>query len=298
MRDRRDTYMYLEHRPPSSTSTILHSRLQLESLAMAAERLRSTILTKDGINWYYEQEGTGPDVVLIPDGLGECQMFDRPMSTIARAGFKVTTFDMPGMSRSSAAPPETYQDVTGQKLAAYIVTLMDELGIKAASVWGCSSGASTVLALCADFPERVRNGMPHEVPTANPDTLQNIHEGDPATIAAELASTIRTMTANEEAWDALGPVVHERLRANYPRWAYGYPRTIPASAATRTEDLHKVPIDWTVGGAGPMQVFFENVVIATREKIPITTLPGFHFPYVSHPEAFAKYVIDTSRKYL
>ncbi|KIW86608.1 uncharacterized protein Z519_12792 [Cladophialophora bantiana CBS 173.52] len=265
---------------------------------MAPERLRSTILTKDGINWYYEQEGSGPDVVLIPDGLGDCQMFDKPMSIIGSSGFKVTTFDMPGMSRSSSAPPETYQDVTGQKLANYIVTVMDQLGIKTASVWGCSSGASTVLALCSGFPERVRNGMPHEVPTANPENLQNIHDADPATISRDMAAVSRAMSANEEAWDALGPEVHERLRDNYVRWAYGYPRTIPGSAATKTEDLHKVPIDWTVGAAGPTQVFFENVVIATRESIPIKTLPGFHFPYVSHPEAFAKYVVETTRKYL
>ncbi|KIX95807.1 uncharacterized protein Z520_08515 [Fonsecaea multimorphosa CBS 102226] len=268
---------------------------------MSAERVRSTVLTKDGINWYYEQEGTGPDLVLIPDGLGDCQMFDKPMSLIASSRFKVTTFDMPGMSRSSAAPPETYQEVTGEKLATYIDTLMDKLDITTASVWGCSSGASTVLALCANFPHRVRNAMPHELPTTNPPSIDNIHEADPATLPAALAATIRTMSGGEAAWDALGPEVHDRLRANnYVRWAYGYPRTIPGSAPTltTTENLHKVPIDWTVGGAGPMQVFFENVVIAAREKIPITTLPGFHFPYVSHPEVFAKYVVETCRKYL
>ncbi|KAH0843771.1 hypothetical protein AYO21_11507 [Fonsecaea monophora] len=267
---------------------------------MPAQRTRSTVRTNDGITWYYEQEGSGPDIVLIPDGVGDCGLFDQPMSTIASSGFRVTTFDMPGMSRSAAtAPPETYQDVTGQKLAGYIVTLMDELGIKSAAVWGCSSGATTVLALCSGFPDRVRNGMPHEVPTVNPDNLKNIHEvTDTDALTAELAATIRTMSANEAAWDALGAEVHERLRGNYARWAYGYPRTIPGSAATKTEDLHKVPIDWTVGGAGPMQAFFENVVIATREKIPITTLPGFHFPYVSHPEAFARYVVETSRKYV
>ena len=50
-------------------------------------------------------------LVLIPDGFGECQMFDKPMSVIAKSGFTVTTFDMPGMSRFSKAPPETYQEV-------------------------------------------------------------------------------------------------------------------------------------------------------------------------------------------
>src|SRR5690348_8946619 len=110
-------------------------------------RTRSTITTKDGITWYYEQEGTGPHVVLIPDGLGECQMFDKPMSLIADHGFTVTTFDMPGMSRSCNAPPETYQDVTAQMLADYVIGLLDELRIDVATFWGSSSGGSTVLAL-------------------------------------------------------------------------------------------------------------------------------------------------------
>ena len=74
-------------------------------------RTTSTTTTKDGITWYYEQEGSGPHLVLIPDGFGECQMFDKPMSVIAKSGFTVTTFDMPGMSRFSKAPPETYQEV-------------------------------------------------------------------------------------------------------------------------------------------------------------------------------------------
>nr|5XO6_A Chain A, lactonase for protein [Rhinocladiella mackenziei CBS 650.93]5XO6_B Chain B, lactonase for protein [Rhinocladiella mackenziei CBS 650.93]5XO6_C Chain C, lactonase for protein [Rhinocladiella mackenziei CBS 650.93]5XO6_D Chain D, lactonase for protein [Rhinocladiella mackenziei CBS 650.93]5XO6_E Chain E, lactonase for protein [Rhinocladiella mackenziei CBS 650.93]5XO6_F Chain F, lactonase for protein [Rhinocladiella mackenziei CBS 650.93]5XO6_G Chain G, lactonase for protein [Rhinoc len=265
---------------------------------MAATRTRGYVTTKDGIKWYYEQEGSGPDVVLIPDGLGECQMFDKPMSLIASNGFRVTTFDMPGMSRSSDAPPETYQDITGRKLAGYIITLLDTLDIKIASVWGCASGASTVLALCSDYPERVRNGMPHEVPTENPDILLHIHEVDPATISQEMAANSRAYSGNVEAWDALGPEVHARLHDNYPRWAYGYPRTIPPSAPVKTEDLHKVPIDWTVGASTPTKLFFENIVIAAREGINIGTLPGNHFPYVSHPEEFAKYVVETSRKYL
>lgn len=265
---------------------------------MATTRTRSTVLTKDGIKWYYEQEGSGPDIVLIPDGFGECQMFDKPMSIIAGSGFTVTTFDMPGMSRSSSAPSETYHNVTAQKLATYVVTLLDQLDIKIASIWGCSSGASTVLALCSGFPERVRNGMPHEVPTVNPDILLHLPDSDPATISRELAVISKAYSGNEAAWDALGLEVHARLHENYPRWAYGYPRTIPSSAPTKTQDLHKKPIDWTVGASTPTELFFENIVIASKEGLNIGTLPGNHFPYVSHPEAFAKYVVETSRKYL
>lgn len=127
-------------------------------------RTTGTIETpSNGITWYYEQEGTGPPIVLIPDGLGDCKMFDKPMSLLAAKGFAVTTFDMPGMSRSSNAPPETYQEVTAQKLASYVISICKELKIDKPSFWGCSSGGSTVLALVADHPDRMMNAMAHEV---------------------------------------------------------------------------------------------------------------------------------------
>jgi pimeloyl-ACP methyl ester carboxylesterase len=226
-------------------------------------------------------------------------MYDKPMSIIAGQGFRVTTFDMPGMSRSSNAPPETYQDVTAQKLATYIITLLDQLNIKDAAFWGCSSGASTVLALCVDFPERVRNGMPHEVPTYQMDNLASLPTADPDAVSTSMAAITRSMSGNEAAWDALGEEVHARLHKNYVRWARGYPPTIPQSSPVDNLDgLRKRPIDWTVGASTPTQLFFDNVVTATRAGINISTLPGNHFPYVSHPEVFAKHVVDTTRKYL
>lgn len=262
-------------------------------------RTKSTITTKDGITWHYEQEGSGPDIVLIPDGLGECQMYDKPMSIIASQGFRVTTFDMPGMSRSSNAPPETYENVTAQKLATYIIGLLDELNINVASFWGCSSGASTVLALCVDFPERVRNGMPHEVPTQLNDFLEVLVDKDPDTISTSMAAMSRNVSGNEAAWDALGEEVHTRLRANYVRWARGYPLTLPLSSpVANLDDLRKRPIDWTIGAETVTFMFFNNVVTAVRAGISIEMLPGKHFPYVAHPEIFAKHVVDTTRKYL
>jgi pimeloyl-ACP methyl ester carboxylesterase len=188
---------------------------------MATARTTQTVKTKDGINWHVEQEGSGPDVVLVPDGLGECQMFDKSMTMIAAQGFRVTTFDMPGMSRSMDAPPETYQEITGHKLATYVDTLLEALNIPLASVWGCSSGASTVLAMCAAFPDRVRNAMPHELPTTNPEALNGIHEKDPTEIQRDMAITSRALSGDPAGWDALGPEVHARLNDNYVRWAFG-----------------------------------------------------------------------------
>lgn len=266
--------------------------------SMPDKRTKSTITTKNGITWYYEQEGSGPDVVLIPDGLGECQMFNASLPLIAQAGFRVTTFDMPGMSRSSNAPAETYQAVTAQKLAAYVIGLCDELDIRLATFFGSSSGGSTVLALAIDYPDRVRNVLPHEAPTFSMNFLLHLPDSEPDTISSEMAKNSRALSGNEAAWDALGEEVHARLKKNYVRWALGYPMTIPASTPVDIDQLRNKPVDWTIGATTPSYMFFEDVVVATRAGISIAPLEGSHFPYVSHPENFAKHVIEKTRKYL
>lgn len=263
-------------------------------------RKRSTVTTKDGITWYYEQEGSGPHIVLIPDGLGECKMFDKPISVIAAAGFTVTTFDMPGMSRSASAPTETYTDVTAQKLASYVIGICDHLDIQLATFWGSSSGGSTVLALCVDYPQRVRNGLPHEVPTYRMEHLEQLpttHENKDE-LADYFGKICRAVCGNDEAWDGMGEEVHQRLGSNYVRWASSYPRTIPGSSPTDIGKLRGKPIDWTIGFSTATGAFIDNAVTATKADIPIRAIPGMHFPYLSHPEEFAKYIVERTQMYL
>ncbi|KAK5627665.1 hypothetical protein RRF57_003380 [Xylaria bambusicola] len=263
-------------------------------------RTNGKVTTAEGITWYYEQEGSGPDIVLIPDGLGECHMFDKAIPHIVSNGFRVTTFDMPGMSRSSDAPPETFQDVTAQKLASYVISIIDKLGIDTATFWGCSSGGSTVLALLAGYPERVRNALAHEVPTYSRDDLNSLCnlEGDDAISQAVADFVPGAMCGDLEAWAGLGDECHARIWKNYPRWVHGYPRTLPQSSPTDTSTLLQRPLHWTVGGSTEMNWFFDNVVTAAKAGIDISYLPGKHFPYISYPEAFAKHVVENARKHL
>ena len=262
-------------------------------------RTRSNLICKNGIHWYYEQEGAGPHVVLVPDGIGDCGMFDKPMSRIAEKGFTVTTFDMPGMSRSSNAPSETYQEVTAQKLARYVIGICDELSIDVATFWGCSSGGCTVLALAADYPDRVRNALPHEVPTYLMDHLEDVMAGDDDTISRRLTDLASSSTSGDlQVWDALGEEMRTRMYKNWPRWARGYPGFIPQSTPLGKDDLARRPLDWTVGASTPTHLFLDNIVTATKSDIPLQLLPGKHSPYVSHPEEWADYVVEKTRKYL
>jgi hypothetical protein len=57
----------------------------------------------EGIDWYCQQQGDGPAVVLVPSGEGDCAPFD-PVAARLADQFRVLTFDMPGFSRTGAPP--------------------------------------------------------------------------------------------------------------------------------------------------------------------------------------------------
>lgn len=262
-------------------------------------RTAGTTKTDNGITWYYEQEGFGPDVVLIPDGFGDCKMFDKPMCLIAAEGFKVTTFDMPGLSRSFDSPAATYEDVTPQKLASYVISILDALNIDIVTIWGCSSGGSTVLALVADYPTRIRNALAHEVPTYEMPLLLALPSRTDDEIREAMTASIPTHFGNNgKAWEGLGEDALGRIQDNYPRWARGYIRTLGSSFPVDREKLRGKPLEWSVGASTPTAAFFDNIVTAMELGIPIAVIPGMHFPYVSDFEDFAKYVVEKTRKYL
>ena len=154
------------------------------------------------------------------------------------------------------------------------------------------------MALLTDYPERIRNGLPHEVPTyAMPDLLAILDAPD-ENIAKAMSEIISKYSGNAEAWRALGEEVHARLSANYPRMLRGDVRTLGSSFPVKQEKLQGTPLDWSVGALTPTARFFDNIVTATKLDINIGVIPGGQFPYFSHPESFASYVVETTRKYL
>jgi len=92
--------------------------------------------TPGGIEWYIEQSGSGPHLVLIPSGEGDCEAFCKMIPLLAK-NYTVTTFDMPGLSRTKA-PISALHGVHAWMLAEQIIGLMDGLGIERASFFGSS----------------------------------------------------------------------------------------------------------------------------------------------------------------
>ena len=112
-----------------------------------------------GIEWYCEQRGDGPAVVLVPSGEGDCGSFDRVAAELAE-DFTVLTFDAPGFSRSHV---RTADDISVSKFADQIACLVESLETHPATFYGCSSGGVAVLDLVVRHSDLVRNAVVHEV---------------------------------------------------------------------------------------------------------------------------------------
>lgn len=251
-----------------------------------------------GIDWYCEVRGSGPHVVLIPSGEGDCGSFAETADRLADR-FTVLTFDTPGFSRTST--PET---INIPSLAPQIAGLVRALDFGPATFYGCSSGGMAVLDLLADHADLVRNGIIHEAAIVDeswPEQFANLEAlnalDDDAVVAGVNQVLGTQMIENPEAWQALGPEFHERVAPNYLTWVRNYfgpelraPRD-PARFMTR-------PVAWTVGMLTPMAVTYGSLKTCEKAGITWTLLPCIHFPQVTIPDALADHIASQARTHL
>ena len=250
------------------------------------------------IAWYCERRGSGPAIVLIPSGEGDCHSFGRVANDLG-VDFDVLTFDIPGYSQSSRPPQLDL--VPTDEMAGQIAALVSSLGIDRATFYGCSSGGAYALALAANFPELVERAVIHEVavpltdlPPEEAAVFAGLFSRDDEVVVKTCRHLFRNfMNENQEAWDALGEDYHRRLDRNYLTWArHISPRFF--RQFTR-EDLQRRPVTWTVGALTKGSVVEGNRRLAQVGGIAVTTLPCSHFPQVSIPELLAGHIRDAAK---
>ena len=248
----------------------------------------SQIKTQNGISWYCERSGSGPDIVLIPSGEGDCESFAK-VTTLLSTSFRVTTFDMPGMSRTTA-PKSAMTSISASKIASQIIGLLDELSITEATFWGCSSGGLVALALAADHPARVRNVVVHEVPlNVPPEGIRALGNLDDKAISLTCRDVFANMFAEDaEKWHALSEAYHERLDRNFVTWVRTYVGKVERGFSK--EELTRRPVKWTIGALTPAGMFWQNVVDGFAAGIQVGVLPSKHFPQVTVPEVLAEHI--------
>ncbi|KAH7308308.1 zearalenone hydrolase [Rhexocercosporidium sp. MPI-PUGE-AT-0058] len=253
----------------------------------------SQIQTDDEFSWYVEQSGSGPHIILIPSGEGDCHSFGE-VAKLLSPNFTVTTFDMPGFSRT-AAPASALEHLSPRKGANQILSLMDRLGIARATVYGSSSGGLFALAMLQNYEERVERIIIHEVPMTVIDGVRDWAKLPPSedkmivAYCQQLFANI--MNEDTTAWEALGPEYHKRLEKNFVTWSKTYVPVVDEANWDKEElKAKRGKINWTLGGLMPLGIFYENIVIATEVGISIKVLKCKHFPYVSIPGVLADYI--------
>ena len=257
-----------------------------------------------GIDWYCELRGSGPTIVLIPSGEGDCGSLVKVANLLADE-FTVLTFDMPGFSRSSA-PPD-FGLVTAGMLGDQIAALITSLGLAPATFYGCSSGGQAALSLVADHCDIVRNAIVHEAalmgegdvcwPEEMAGMFAALNALDDAGVAKACAEIFRNgMNQDPRAWDDLGPQYHQRLEKNYATWVRHY--TVVDHRSYSAEELSRRPIAWSVGGYTSIWAMTGNFRTARRANIELVYLRSKHFPQVCIPDELARHVRENAKPYV
>jgi pimeloyl-ACP methyl ester carboxylesterase len=123
--------------------------------------IKSSTLKVPGASIYYEVQGAGPLLLIIPGGAQDAGVFADLSQQLADR-YTVVAFDPRGNSRSAfdGEPEELQLDVQGDDAAS----LIRSLGSPPAYVFGTSGGAQIGLNLAARHPELVRALVAHEPP--------------------------------------------------------------------------------------------------------------------------------------
>ena len=126
-----------------------------------ASSAKPSQLKVPGATLYYEVQGSGPVLILIPGGPTDAGVFAGLAARLADR-YTVAACDPRGNSRSvlDGAREEQRLDVHGDDMAR----LVEAFGEEPAFVFGSSGGAQIGLNLAVRHPERVRVLVAHEPP--------------------------------------------------------------------------------------------------------------------------------------
>jgi pimeloyl-ACP methyl ester carboxylesterase len=125
--------------------------------------MRSSTVKVPGAKIYYEMQGSGPLLLMIPGGPADAGAYAGVAHFLADR-YTVVAYDPRGNSRSTfdELPKDTSVDVHADDAAH----LIEALGKGPAYIFGSSGGAQIGLNLAARYPKLVRKLVAHEPPCA------------------------------------------------------------------------------------------------------------------------------------
>lgn len=254
-----------------------------------------------GASLYYEIYGTGPTLLMISPGLGDCGFYSR-VAEILSGEYLVLTYDRRGNSRSGLVDPDAPFSVAEQSDDARRV--LEAFGEPPAYVFGGSGGAIVALDLVARNPGLVRTAIAHEPPLVQllPDAAELCAEFD------EIDRTYREQGVHPamerfgatyqdedpepdlDPDDAADPAIEQRLAGNFDvllgREMLPVTRYVPDFAALRRGGTRIV-----LGGgekSGDANYPYRGgLAVSERLENEFVVFPGDHAGYLMRPRPFA-----------
>ena len=131
-------------------------------------RAYARLVEVDGIHWHVQQQGTGPDCVLLHGTGGSTHSWEGLIGPLA-ASYRVTAIDLPGHGFTAVPPAvERARNVFALPgMARAVGDLLDALAVRPSLVVGHSAGVPVLLQLAVDgrvAPERIVGICPALVP--------------------------------------------------------------------------------------------------------------------------------------
>ena len=161
----------------------------------------------NGIQIHYQQEGEGPDVVLIHGISGDLSNWYLNVMPALAKEFRVTVYDLRGHGDSDVTP----SGYTSAHMATDLDRLLDSLGIERAHLVGGSFGATVALHCAVLYPGRAASLVLAE-PWFSALRSSAIFENWRHLEAAKAALGERGLTIPEDKWDDLEYISRAALR--------------------------------------------------------------------------------------
>lgn len=263
-----------------------------------------SLLTVPSAQVYYEVEGSGPLLILIPGASGTGESF-RPLVSHLTAHYQVVIYDRRGFSQSKLGGPQDYTHRLATD-ADDVRRLIEHVTDQPAMVFGNSSGALVALEVLIRFPERVQIVMAHEPPIVSllPD------EGEWLSFFDRVYETSRTQgvpaAMHQFASRVLGNVDHQVLEramrehaneytlSNAGYWMEHEVRQYPRAEFDLTKlSAHAERIVLAGGRDSREQMTYQpNTILARLFGCDIIDFPGGHLGFLSFPAEFAKALVN------
>jgi pimeloyl-ACP methyl ester carboxylesterase len=243
------------------------------------------------VELWYEQRGTGPDVLLIA-GLTDPVEAWEPQLTGLSDRYRVTAFDNRGAGRS----PEMPEGFTVEQTADDAAALLSALGIASAHVAGFSGGSVTAQYLALRHPQLVRSlvlqstwGRPDAYHRAATETWKWLVTAAPSERAMLEAFFLYIYTPRAHGDGMVAAIIDDALSFPYPQSTEQFLRQLEAWTAHDAHDeLHRIAAPTLVLAGGRDVVAHPALGRAVAERIPGATFRVLdeeaHQPFQERPD--------------